>query len=113
MDPTQRPDHPLLAARTGNLRRRRAANRTMEISAWVAAILAVDVLVLVIASVALKGLSSISLDFLTQNADPNSIYATGVIDTALVGKSIMVVLASLMSVPVGILTAIYTNEFAG
>src|SRR3954463_2758125 len=113
MEPTQRPDHPLLAARTGNLRRRRAANRTMEISAWVAAVLAVAVLVLVIASVALKGLSSISLDFLTQNADPNSIEATGGIANALVGTGIMVGLGALMAVPVGILVAIYTNEFAG
>jgi phosphate transport system permease protein len=85
----------------------------MEISAWVAAVLAVAVLVLVIASVALKGLSSISLDFLTQNADPNSIEATGGIANALVGTGIMVGLATLMAVPVGILTAIYTNEFAG
>src|SRR3954469_7116136 len=113
MEPTQRPDHPLLAARTGNLRRRRAINRGMEISAWTAAVLAVAVLVLVIASVAVKGLSSISFDFLTQNADPNSIEATGGIANALVGTGIMVGLATLMAVPVGILTAIYTNEFAG
>lgn len=113
MESSQRPDHPLLAARTGNLRRRRAANRTMEISAWIAAVLAVAVLVLVIGSVAVKGLSSISLNFLTQNADPNSIEATGGIANALVGTGIMVGLATLMAVPVGILTAIYTNEFAG
>jgi phosphate transport system permease protein len=85
----------------------------MEISAWIAAVLAVGVLVLVIASVAIKGLSSISLNFLTQNADPNSIEATGGIANALVGTGILVGLATLMAVPVGILTAIYTNEFAG
>jgi phosphate transport system permease protein len=113
MESSQRLDHPLLAARTGNLRRRRAANRTMETSAWIAAVLAVAVLVLVIGSVAVKGLSSISLNFLTQNADPNSIEATGGIANALVGTGIMVGLATLMAVPVGILTAIYTNEFAG
>jgi phosphate transport system permease protein len=113
MESSQRPDHPLLAARTGNLRRRRAANRTMETSAWIAAVLAVAVLVLVIGSVAVKGLSSISLNFLTQNADPNSIEATGGIANALVGTGIMVGLATLMAVPVGILTAIYSNEFAG
>jgi phosphate transport system permease protein len=113
MESSQRPDHPLLAARTGNLRRRRAANRTMETSAWIAAVLAVAVLVLVIGSVAVKGLSSISLNFLTQNADPNSIEPTGGIANALVGTGIMVGLATLMAVPVGILTAIYTNEFAG
>jgi phosphate transport system permease protein len=85
----------------------------MEVSAWIAAVLAVAVLVLVIASVAIKGLSSISLDFLTQNADPNSIEATGGIANALVGTAILVGIATLMAVPVGILVAIYTNEFAG
>ena len=85
----------------------------MEVSAWIAAVLAVAVLVLVIASVAIKGLSSISLDFLTQNADPNSIEATGGIANALVGTAILVGIATLMAVPIGILVAIYTNEFAG
>src|SRR3954453_22710762 len=89
MEPTQKKDHPLRAARTGNLRGRRAANSGRGISAWTAAVLAVAVLVLVIASVAVKGLSSISLDFLTQNADPNSIEATGGIANALVGPGIL------------------------
>jgi phosphate transport system permease protein len=106
------PPNPLFN-RSGNLRRRLLVNRAMEGSAWIAAVLAVAVLVLVIGSVAVKGLSSISLDFLTQNADPNSIEAGGGIANALVGTGIMVGLATLMAVPVGILTAIYTSEFAG
>lgn len=106
------PPNPLFN-RSGNLRRRLLANRAMEVSAWIAAVLAVAVLVLVIASVAIKGLSSISLDFLTQNADPNSIEATGGIANALVGTAILVGIATLMAVPIGILVAIYTNEFAG
>jgi len=84
----------------------------MEISAWVAAVLAVGVLALVIASVAVKGIGSISLDFLTKNADPNALGSTGGIGNALVGTGILVGLATLMAVPVGILVAIYTNEFA-
>ncbi len=106
------PPNPLFN-RSGNLRRRLLANRAMEVSAWIAAVLAVAVLVLVIASVAIKGLSSISLDFLTQNADPNSIEASGGIANALVGTAILVGIATLMAVPIGILVAIYTNEFAG
>jgi phosphate transport system permease protein len=106
------PPNPLFN-RSRSLRRRLLANRAMEISAWIAAVLAVGVLVLVIASVAIKGLSSISLDFLTQNADPNSIEATGGIANALVGTAILVGVATLMAVPIGILVAIYTNEFAG
>jgi len=99
--------------RSGNLRRRLLANRAMEVSAWVAAVLAVGVLALVIASVAVKGIGSISFDFLTQNADPNSIDASGGIANALVGTAIMVAIAAAISIPVGILVAIYTNEFAG
>jgi phosphate transport system permease protein len=108
-----RPQNPLLAAQSGNLRRRHFVNRAILVSAWIAAVLAVAVLALVIASVAIKGLSSISLDFLTQNADPNSIEATGGIGNALIGTAIMVGIGALIAIPVGILVAIYTNEFAG
>jgi len=83
------------------------------VSAWIAAVLAVGVLALVIASVAVKGIGSISLDFLTQNADPLSIEATGGIGNALVGTGIMVGIGALIAIPLGILVAIYTNEFAG
>jgi phosphate transport system permease protein len=105
--------HPLLVPPSGNLRRRHLANRLMEVSAWIAAVLAVAVLALVILSVAVKGLSSISLNFLTQNADPNSIEATGGIANALVGTAIMVAIGAAIAIPIGILVAIYTNEFAG
>jgi phosphate transport system permease protein len=108
-----RPQNPLLAAQSGNLRRRHLVNRVVLVSAWIAAVLAVGVLALVIASVAIKGLSSISLDFLTQNADPNSIEATGGIGNALIGTAIMVGIGAVIAIPVGILVAIYTNEFAG
>lgn len=113
MEAARPPQHPLLAPRSGHLRRRRIANRVMEVSAWIAAVLAVGVLALVIGSVAVKGLGSISLDFLTQNADPNSIEATGGIANALVGTAIMVGIGAAMAIPIGILVAIYTNEFAG
>lgn len=107
-----RTENPLLAAQSGNLRRRHLANRVMILSAWIAAVLAVAVLALVIISIAVKGLGSISLDFLTKNADPNSIEATGGIGNAIVGTGIMVGIGALISIPVGILVAIYTNEFA-
>jgi phosphate transport system permease protein len=103
------PRRPALA-RAGNLRRRLWVNRAMEVTAWAAAVAAVAVLALVIASVAVKGLSSISWDFLTQNTI--SFGAGGGIGNAIVGTAILVGLATLMAVPVGILVAIYTSEFA-
>jgi phosphate transport system permease protein len=105
-----KPAHPLLAT-SGNLRRRRAVNRAVEISAWTAALLAVAVLALVIASVTLKGISSISLDFLTGNTQDFG--PGGGIGNAIIGTGVLVGLATLMAVPFGILVAIYTSEFAG
>jgi phosphate transport system permease protein len=104
------PDHPLLA-RSGNLRRRQLVNRVMEITAWSAALVAVAVLALVIASVTIKGISSISLDFLTKNTV--NFGTGGGIGNAIVGTGILIGLATLMAVPLGILVAIYTSEFAG
>ncbi len=101
--------NPLLAV-SGNLRRRHAVNRAMEISAWIAALLAVAVLVLLIASVTIKGISSISIHFFTQNT---ANFGGGGIGNAIVGTGIIVGIATLMAVPFGVLVAIYTSEFAG
>jgi phosphate transport system permease protein len=101
--------HPLLAS-SGSLRRRRAVNRAVEISAWTAALLAVAVLALVIGSVTVKGISSISFNFLTENTAD---FGPGGIGNAIIGTGILVGLATLMAVPFGILVALYTSEFAG
>src|SRR5262245_5418261 len=103
-------DHPLLA-RSGNLRRRQLVNRAVEISAWTAAVVAVGVLALVIGSVTIKGISSISIDFLTKNTV--NFGTGGGIGNAIIGTGILIGLATLMAVPFGILVAIYTSEFAG
>lgn len=93
-----------------NLRRRHIVNRVVEIGCWVAALLAVGVLGIVLVSIAVKGISSINIDFLTQNT---ANFEGGGIANALIGTGILVGLATLMAVPVGILVAIYTSEFAG
>jgi phosphate transport system permease protein len=92
-------------------RRRRIVNRTMEILATVAAGLAVAVLGIVVVSVFIKGVSALNLDFLTKN--PAAFGQTGGgIANSIVGTVILVALATGMAVPVGILLAIYTSEFA-
>ncbi|MDP9234593.1 MAG: phosphate ABC transporter permease PstA [Actinomycetota bacterium] len=100
-----------LFARTGNLRRRRLVNRVLEIAAWVAAVIAVGTLAVVIISVVLKGVSSISLDFLTTPTSPFG--AGGGISNAIIGTGILVAVATAIAVPLGILIAIYTSELAG
>jgi len=102
--------HALLVDR-GNLKRRKRFNRLVEISSTVAALLAVAVLLIVVGSVLLKGIGALSLHFLTT---PTALFgeAGGGISNAIIGSAIMIALAALMAIPVGLLVAIYTTEFA-
>lgn len=102
--------HVLLVQR-GNMRRRKAANRFVELSSTVAAVLAVAVLLLVVGSVFLKGLGALSWHFLTT---PTALFGEsgGGISNAIVGSAIIVGIAAAIAIPVGILIAIFTTEFA-
>jgi phosphate transport system permease protein len=95
------------------LGRRRVVNRAMELLAWLSAVLAVLILGIVVFSVARRGASALNLDFLTKSqaqfAPPG---AKQGLANAFVGTFIIVGLATLMALPVGILIAIYVNEFA-
>jgi phosphate transport system permease protein len=92
-------------------RRRRAINRLVESTSTVATVLAVAVLLLVVISVLVKGIPAINLDFLTHDPAPFG-QSGGGIANSIVGSAILIGLATAMSVPVGILVAIYTSEFA-
>lgn len=102
--------HALLLDR-GGLRRRRRLNRLVETAATAAALLAVGVLLIVVGSVLVKGAGALSLHFLTT---PMALFGEpgGGISNAIVGSAIMVALAAAMAIPVGLLVAIYTTEFA-
>jgi phosphate transport system permease protein len=85
----------------------------MEVLAWLSATLAVFLLGVVIWSVAKRGASALSFHFLVkpelQFAPPN--VSQGLAD-AFIGSLIIVGLATVMALPIGILIAIYVNEFA-
>jgi phosphate transport system permease protein len=102
--------HALLLDR-GNLKRRQRVNRVVEIASSVGALLAVAVLVIVVTSVFFKGVGALSWHFLTT---PTALFGEsgGGISNAIVGSAIMVAIAAVMAVPVGVLVAIYTTEFA-
>jgi phosphate transport system permease protein len=102
--------HALLLAR-GNLKRRNRVNVVVEAGSTVAALLAVAVLAIVVGSVLLKGVGALSWHFLTT---PTALFGEsgGGISNAIVGTGIIVGIAALMAIPVGILVAIYTTEFA-
>ncbi len=99
-----------LGARVPNLRRRRIVNAAWIGSAWAGASIAVGLLLVVVAGVVARGIGSINPTFLTTPTDPFG--SGGGISNAIVGTAILVALASAMAVPVGILTALYTSEFA-
>jgi phosphate transport system permease protein len=92
-------------------RRRRLTNRLMEVLATVAALIAVAVLAIVVVSVARRGAGALSWDFLTK---PQALFGQpgGGIANALVGTGLLVLLATGMALPVGVLTAVYLTEFA-
>ena len=83
----------------------------MEAIATVAALLAVVVLAIVVVSVASRGAGALSWDFFTK---PQALFGQpgGGIANAIVGTALLVGLATLMALPVGVLTAIYLTEFA-
>jgi len=104
LTPLQRP--------TDRLRRRKAVNRGMEFLAWLSAAVAVAALGIVVFSVARRGASALSFDFLTKTQVPYDPTAKQGLANAFVGTFVIVGLATLMALPFGILIAIYVNEFA-
>jgi phosphate transport system permease protein len=98
---------PLTAS--GNLRRRAAVNRVVELGASGAAVIGVAMLVIVVTGVVSHGASALSAGFVTQNTVG---VLGGGIANALIGTGVIVALAALIAVPIGILTALYLTEFA-
>jgi phosphate transport system permease protein len=95
------------------LRRRRAMNRLMEAVATVAAFAAVAVLGLMVVSVAKRGGAAIDLNLFTKTPHPFSFTnEPSGLANAFAGTAIIVGIATAMAVPVGVLSAIYLNEFA-
>ncbi|HKO27137.1 MAG TPA: phosphate ABC transporter permease PstA [Solirubrobacteraceae bacterium] len=96
---------------TPRSRRRRRVGMVMELLATAAALLAIVVLGIVVVSVARRGLPAINTDFFTENPAP--VFQTGGgIKNAIVGTLIMTGMATLISVPFGVLVAIFNTEFA-
>lgn len=96
-------------------RRRRRVNRLMVGVCSLAALLAVAMLALIVFTVVLHGFRALSLDFFTQ---PTPQLAVGQsegagVANAIVGSLLIVLIATAIAVPVGVLVALFTNEFAG
>lgn len=99
--------------RLDHLPRRRRVNHAMEGLAWLAAAIAIAILGIVVWSVARKGWSELNLDLLTKSPIPFSLTnAPQGLSNAFAGTLVIVGLATAMALPVGILVAVYLNEFA-
>lgn len=92
-------------------RRRRLKDRTFGLYMVVSAMLAVIPLVLIISFVLVRGWSALSVNFFTKEpAGPLDPGAGGIVE-AFIGTGIMVLMASLIAVPLGLLAAIYLAEY--
>lgn len=99
--------------RLDRLPRRRRVNHLMEALAWLAAAIGVGILGVVVWSVASKGWSELNLDLLTKSPIQFSLTnAPQGLSNAFAGTLVIVGLATAMALPVGILVAVYVNEFA-
>jgi phosphate transport system permease protein len=86
-------------------------NKAMTVLAGTFVILALIPLLAVLSYVLIKGAGRLSLDLFTQLPPPPMVPGGGIAN-AIVGTLIMVGLASAMSVPIGIGSAIFLSEFS-
>lgn len=97
-----------------NLPRRRVVNRLMEAFTALSALIGVALLVIIVWSVAKRGAHALNLDLLTRTPVQ---FAIGPVKqglaNAFAGSLVLVGLATLMTVPIGILIAVYLVEYAG
>jgi phosphate transport system permease protein len=95
----------------GRARRRLRANRTAEAASVLAALVAVGFLVILVGSVVVRAVPALDWNFLTRG--PAVFGQTGGgIAPALVGTLLLVLIATAMALPVGVLVALYVSEFA-
>jgi phosphate transport system permease protein len=91
---------------TGNLRRRQIFSKAAEYGATAAAVLAVAVLAIVVYTVVARGAKALSLDFVFTAAP------TG-IGPNLLGTGVIVLIATAIAMPLGVLIALFLTEYAG
>jgi phosphate transport system permease protein len=104
------PRHALIPS--GNLRRRQLVSRIFVVATIAAAALAVIVLLILVYYAAKQGVSQLSLSFLTAQLPAVGLGSGGGIGPALVGTLEVILMATIIALPVGVMTAIYLSEYA-
>jgi phosphate transport system permease protein len=94
---------------------RRSKNQIATVLMWIAFVATVIPLGFALVTVVSKGISAISWQFLTSSSIPPNVAAPGVggMGPAVVGTLVITGFAALMAIPLGILGAIYINEYGG
>ena len=96
---------------SGNLARRLRVSRTIQALAVAAAGLAAVILFILVGFTVVKGIGALSWSFLTGNL-PAATGQAGGIGPALVGTAELALMAGVISVILGVLTALFLTEFA-
>lgn len=92
-------------------RRRRTTDGIVKALIWISVLFAVVPLTLVTAYVVIRGTSVISWEFLTERIPRQAQSEKGGIGPAIVGTILTTGTAALIAIPLGILGAIYLNEY--
>jgi phosphate transport system permease protein len=91
-------------------RARRVKNRLFTVALYVCGVLALLPLFFIVLFIVLRGIKALNLDFFTQTPTVPGLPGGG-ISQAFVGTGIIIGIAVLISVPLGILAAIYLAEY--
>src|SRR5262249_48915835 len=91
-------------------RSRRVKNLVFLVVLWVAGVLALLPLLFISGYVVVRGLAALNIDFFTQAPVPPPETGGG-FGPAFVGTGMMVGIACLISIPLGLLSAVYLSEY--
>lgn len=99
----------MAAAMLGHEKRRRAVNAVMTGLTSVSAILVTALLLIIIGYIAVRGISSLSIQFLIDT--PKPVGEGGGIGNAIIGSLMMTLIAAAIGLPVGIAAGVYLSEY--
>jgi len=98
--------------RIRSLAARKATSRIFMALLWLAAAAALVPLVLIVGYVLARGVPALNTAFFTQTAPPPAMPGGGMLQ-AFAGTALIVAQSTALSVPLGVLTAIYLSEYGG
>jgi len=102
---------PVTLQARGRARRRLRVNRTAELASVLAALVAVGFLAILVGSVLVRAFHALDWNFFTKGPAVFG-QSGGGIAPALVGTLLLVLIATAIALPVGVLVALYVSEFA-